>query len=60
MSEENEMTRQILYVCATLAFVALVGFGGCHLTNRVALEKGLCQDTVQGQQGLAWVPCAPK
>lgn len=51
------ITRAVGYVCVTLVLIALIIVGGYHFTNRVAIEKGLCQGAIPGTTGWQWVAC---
>lgn len=50
-------TRSVAYVCTALVLVAVIIVGGYHFTNRVAIEKGLCQGAIPGTTGWQWVAC---
>lgn len=54
--DDNEV-RAVKWVSLAVVISVMIGVGGCHLTNRVAIQSGLCRGALPGMQGAAWVKC---
>lgn len=59
--EQGRTIRSVVFsICISLIIVVAIIVGGYYFTNRVAMEKGLCQGSIPGASGWHWVQCAPK